>query len=341
MAEDKKKTTEEEEGKKAKKAEGAKAGEGTKKAPSAPKKQTSGGKKPGAAGAGEEAKSSNAKEKKPGAEKAKAENTPAKGAGAGKKEPKAEKESEKKEPGREDKEKGKKTGEKGSKSKEKKSGERSRRRRNSRRRSYREEWVPKTEVGKKVMAGEITDIDEILKEGRQIMEAGIVDTLLPGLQEEVIDFRRVQRTLDSGRRMRFSIMVVVGDKNGHVGVGAAKGSEIGPTIRKAIVRGKLNIIRVPRSCSSWECGCGEPHTFPFRVTGKNGSVTVVLKPAPRGVGLVAGDNSKIVLNLAGIKDAWMFTKGHSRTVINQVLAIYEALEKLSGFKETAKFVGRK
>lgn len=198
-----------------------------------------------------------------------------------------------------------------------------------------EEWIPKTETGRKVKAGEITDIDEILKAGIPIMEKGIVDTLLPSLHEEVMDIRRVQRTLDSGRRMRFSIMVVVGDKNGHVGVGTAKGTEVGPTIKKAINRAKLNIIRVERACASWECGCGEPHTVPFKVTGKEGSVTVVLKPAPKGVGLVAGDNSKTMLEFAGIKDVWAFSKGHSRTIINQILATYAALKKLSAFKKPA------
>ncbi len=199
-----------------------------------------------------------------------------------------------------------------------------------------EEWIPKTEIGKKVKAGEVTDIDQILKEGISIMEVGIVDTLLPGLNEEVLDVRRVQRTLDSGRRMRFSILVVVGDKNGHMGTGVAKGTEVGPTIRKAIVRAKLNIIKVPRSCASWECGCGEPHTVPFEVSGKRGSVRVILKPAPKGVGLVAGDNMKTILDFAGISDIWTFSRGHSRTVINQALALYEALKELSRFKEGAK-----
>jgi len=196
-----------------------------------------------------------------------------------------------------------------------------------------EVWVPKTTLGKKVAAGEITHIDDILKQGSPILEAGIVNKLLPGLNEEVVSVRRVQRTLDSGRRMKFSILAVVGDKNGHVGVGMSKGVEAGPTIKKAMSRAKLNIISVKRACSSWECGCGEPHTVPYKVTGKMGSVEITLKPAPRGVGLVVGDNSKVTLDFAGIRDVWLSSQGHSRTVINQVLAIYDALKKLSTFKE--------
>ncbi len=167
------------------------------------------------------------------------------------------------------------------------------------------------------------------------MEVGIVNKLLPELNEEVLDVRRVQRTLDSGRRMRFSVLATAGDKNGHVGVGIAKGVEAGPTIKKAINRAKLNIIKVKRSCASWECGCGKEHTVPYNITGKMGSVKVTLKPAPKGVGLVAGDNSKKVLEFAGISDVWTSSKGHTRTVINQVLAVYDALKSATSYKEEA------
>jgi len=193
-------------------------------------------------------------------------------------------------------------------------------------------WTPRTEIGEKVLKGEIADIGEILQARIPIMEVQIVDKLLPTLQEEVINVRRVQRTLDSGRRMRFSVLAAVGDKNGHVGVGIAKGVEAGPTIRKAIVRAKLKIIQIKRACSSWECGCGEPHTVPFKIVGKNGSVSVTFKPAPSGLGLVCGDNTKKILDLAGIRDVWGSTTGHSRTVLNQVLAVYDALRKINEFK---------
>jgi small subunit ribosomal protein S5 len=195
-----------------------------------------------------------------------------------------------------------------------------------------EVWIPKTAIGKRVLSGEITDIGEILRAGTPIMEAGLVDKLLPELQEEVVDVRRVQRMLDSGRRMRFSVMVVIGDKKGHVGVGLSKGVEAGPTIRKAIIRGKLNIMEVKRGCASWECGCGEPHTVPMRVTGKKGSVKITLKPAPRGVGIVAGANARKILELAGIEDVWVYSNGHTRTAINQVLAIFDAFKRINRFK---------
>jgi len=199
----------------------------------------------------------------------------------------------------------------------------------------KEVWVPRTAIGKKVYEGTITNLDDLLRAGMPILEAGVVDKLLPGLNEEVIHVRRVQRTIDSGRRMKFSILAAVGDKNGHVGVGMAKGVEAGPTIKKAINRAKISIVMVPRGCSSWECGCGEPHTVPYEVTGKMGSVNITLKPAPRGVGLVVGDNSKKVLDFAGIKDVWSFSNGHRRTVVNQAFAIYDALKQLSAVKSEA------
>jgi small subunit ribosomal protein S5 len=196
----------------------------------------------------------------------------------------------------------------------------------------KEVWVPKTDLGKKVSEGQITDINEILGAGMPIMESGLVDKLLPGLNEEVIHVRRVQRMLDSGRRTKFGVLATVGDKNGHVGVGTAKGVEAGPTIKKAISKAKRNIIEVPRSCASWECGCGEAHTIPFKVIGKGGSVRIMLKPAPKGVGLVVGDNSKRVLEFAGIRDVWASSKGHHRTVFNQAFAVFDALKKLSRMK---------
>jgi len=195
-------------------------------------------------------------------------------------------------------------------------------------------WIPKTKIGKAVQDGEITDIGVILDSGTPIMEVEIVDTLLPNLEEEILDVRRVQRTLDSGRRTRFSVMAAVGDKNGHVGLGLVKGVEAGPTIRKSIARAKLNIIEVKRGCGSWECGCMQPHTVPFKISGKGGSVKIVLKPAPRGLGIVASDNSQKILGLAGITDVWTKTEGQTRTIINQSLALYDALKKLNRFKSS-------
>ncbi len=190
-------------------------------------------------------------------------------------------------------------------------------------------WVPKTRLGKMVEKGEITTMGDALRTRLPLREPEIVDILLPDLEDEVLDVNMVQRMTDSGRRVRFAISTVVGNSNGYVGLGKAKGKEVGPTIRKAIDNAKLNIIEVRRGCGSWECGCGEPHSLPFEVSGKKGSVRVTFKPAPRGIALAVGDVAKPVLKLAGIKDAWAFTKGHTKTTANYAAAAFEALKMTS------------
>lgn len=188
-------------------------------------------------------------------------------------------------------------------------------------------WVPKTRLGKMVEKQEITNMADALGTRLPLREPEIVDILLPDLEDEVLDVNMVQRMTDSGRRVRFAVTTVVGNTNGYVGLGKAKGKEVGPTIRKAIDNAKLNIIEVRRGCGSWECGCGKPHSLPFDVSGKEGSVRVTFKPAPRGIALAVGDVAKPVLRLAGIKDAWAFTKGHTKTTANYAAAAFEALKK--------------
>ncbi len=190
-----------------------------------------------------------------------------------------------------------------------------------------ENWVPKTKLGKLVAEGKIKTMSEAIASRLPIKEPQIVDILLPNLEEKVLDIRMVQRMTDSGRRTKFSVTVVVGNRDGYVGIGLAKGKEVGPVIKKAVDNAKLNLIEIKRGCGSWECGCNRPHSLPFKVMGSAGSVRVYLKPAPRGVGLAVGDVSKDVLSLAGIQDAWGFTEGHSKTTTNFALATFDALKQ--------------
>ncbi len=196
----------------------------------------------------------------------------------------------------------------------------------------KEEWVPKTELGRLVKDGVITDIDEIFGKGLPIMELGIVDTLLPDLEEEVMDVNLVQRMHKSGRKVNFRVIVAVGNKNGYIGLGQGKAKEVGPAIRKAVDNAKYNIIKVRRGCGDWGCVCGKPHTVPFKVSGKTGSVRVTLMPAPSGVGLAIGDVGKTIMNLAGIKDVWSQTSGQTQTTVNFANAIFNALKQLSHVK---------
>lgn len=187
------------------------------------------------------------------------------------------------------------------------------------------EWVPKTELGRLVLEGKITSIDEIFSNNMRITEPQIVDILLPNLEQEVLDIKLVQKQTDAGEKRRYKVLVVVGNRDGYVGIGTGKSVHIVPAIEKAVNNAKLNIIPVRRGCGSWECSCGEKHSLETRVEGKWGSVRMVLLPAPRGVGLVAGEMAKRILEIAGIKDCWTRSFGETRTALSTVGATYMAL----------------
>ena len=196
------------------------------------------------------------------------------------------------------------------------------------------DWVPKTRLGQMVLNGEITTMSDALATKLPLREPQIVDILLPDLKDEVIDLNMVQRMTDSGRRVRFAVTCIVGNGDGFIGIGRAKGKEVGPAIRKAIDNAKLNIIEIKRGCGSWECGCGQPHSLPFEVKGSCGSVTVSIKPAPRGIGLAIGDVAKSLFKLAGIRDAWGFARGNTQTKVNYAMATLEALRMTSTLRVT-------
>ena len=189
------------------------------------------------------------------------------------------------------------------------------------------EWDPKTKLGRMVKGGKITSMSDALRTGLPLREPEIVDILLPETDDEVIDVNMVQRMTDSGRRVKFVITVVVGNNDGYVGLGQAKGKEVGSSIRKAIENAKLNMIEIKRGCGSWECGCRKAHTVPFAIKGKSGSVEIMFKPAPQGIGLATGEVAKKILRLAGVKDCWAFTSGKTKTTVNYAKAVFNALKE--------------
>jgi small subunit ribosomal protein S5 len=212
-------------------------------------------------------------------------------------------------------------------------------------------WKPKTSLGKKVKNGEITKIDQILDEGEEILEAEIVDMLLPNLESELLligqskgkfgggqrrVFKQTQKKTAEGNRPRFATYAVVGNKNGYVGLGYGKCRETVPAREKALRGAKLNIMKIKRGCGDWQCDCGEPHTVPFVVKGKCGSVEIKLMPAPRGTGLCAHREIQKILRLAGFTDIWSKTQGHVNTTTNLIKATENALKKLMSTKHDDK-----
>jgi small subunit ribosomal protein S5 len=193
-------------------------------------------------------------------------------------------------------------------------------------------------LGQKVLDGEIKTMSEALHSGLPLRETEIVDILLPGLEDEVLDVNMVQRMTDSGRRVNFRVTVAVGNEDGFVGLGLCKGREVGPTIRKAIETAKLKMVEIKRGCGSWECGCGTAHSLPFQVTGKAGSVSITFKPAPRGIARAVAKVPKHVLRLAGVDDVWGFSKGHTKTTVNYALASFDALMQTAKTKITRRQV---
>lgn len=188
------------------------------------------------------------------------------------------------------------------------------------------EWVPRTNLGRAVLEGKITSINEVFANHLRIYEPQIVDILLPNLEQEVLDVKLTQKQTDAGERSRFKAIVVVGNRDGYVGLGTGKAVHVVAAIEKAVNDAKLSIIPVQRGCGSWECGCDAPHSLRTKVTGKCGSVRMVLLPAPKGVGLVAGEIAKRVLELAGIKDCWTRSFGETRTTLSMARATFEALK---------------
>jgi small subunit ribosomal protein S5 len=190
-----------------------------------------------------------------------------------------------------------------------------------------ESWVPRTRLGKMILERKISSIEELFMEGLKIREPEIVDVLLPDLQEEVINIGLVQKQTDAGEKSQFRAIVVVGNRDGYVGLGSGKARQVRSAIEKAAVDARLNINPVRRGCGSWECGCGKPHSLPFQVRGECGGVEIVLIPGPRGLGIVASEAAKVILGLAGVKDCWTKSYGSTRTVPSFAYAVFDALKK--------------
>ena len=209
--------------------------------------------------------------------------------------------------------------------------------------AMQKEWNPTTDVGKLVKEGKIADIEQLFMQGHKILEAGVVDMLLPGVEEDLLligqakgkfgggkrrIFKQVQKKTAEGNKPKFLTSAVVGNMNGYVGLGNGKSRETVPAREKGLRNARLNVIKIRRGCGSWECGCKEPHSIPFKDEGKCGSVRIKLMPAPKGKGLCIEPECAKVLKLAGIKDVWSKSSGQTRIKTNMLVACLQALHKL-------------
>jgi len=156
-----------------------------------------------------------------------------------------------------------------------------------------------------------------------VKEVEIIDYFIPKLEDTVMRIAPVQKQTRAGQRTRFKAWVVVGDRNGHVGLGVKCAKEVANAIRAAIFIAKLSVIPIRRGY--WGNKVGNVHTVPAKVTGRSGSVTLRLIPAPKGTGIVAGKAPKKVLQFAGIEDCFTKTKGHTSTLGNFIRACFNAL----------------
>ena len=219
----------------------------------------------------------------------------------------------------------------------------------------KEAWKPKTEFGKKVKSGEIKDIDVILNKGRKILEAEIIEVLIPDIKTELLlvgqskgkfgggarrVFRQTQKKTREGNKPRFATIAIAGNENGYVGIGYGKSKETVPAREKALRNAKMNIMKIKRACGSWECGCGEPHTIPYKTKGKCGSAKIILMPAPKGTGLSIEKECAKILKMAGITDVWSKMTGKTGSKLNLIYACLDALQNIIKTKVRAEDVER-
>lgn len=191
-------------------------------------------------------------------------------------------------------------------------------------------WVPCTKLGRLVKEGKIKNLEEIYVHSIAVKEYQIIDHFLGGkLQDEVMKVMPVQKQTRAGQRTRFKVFIVIGDRDGHVGLGVKCAKEVATAIRGAIVAAKLSLVPVRRGF--WGNKLGDPHTVPGKVTGKCGSISVRLVPAPRGTGIVAAHVPKKILQFAGFEDVYTSSTGHTRTLGNFVKATFDAIRKTYGY----------
>ena len=190
-------------------------------------------------------------------------------------------------------------------------------------------WVPKTKLGILVKSGHIKNIDEVFKHSLRIQEPEIVDYLLgrQNLKEELLSVKSVQKQSKSGQKTSMKVVAIIGNRNGYIGLGTHSARELSASIKGAVAKAKMNII--PIIMGQWEGVGDNKHTVTCKASGKCGSVTVKVVPAPIGTGIEWSDIQRRIFELAGIQDIFVKSFGCTRTTENLAKATLLALEKSS------------
>ena len=187
-----------------------------------------------------------------------------------------------------------------------------------------EEKVEATETAESTEAAEVKTLKPQRKQSRR-RKIETVEPVESEWKEQVVQIRRVTKVVKGGKKLSFRAIVIVGNKKGQVGMGVAKAAEVIVAIQKAIADGRKNLITVPIFNT----------TIPHMITGRSGAGNVVLKPASKGTGVIAGGAVRAVLELCGIENILSKSLG-SKSPLNAANATLNALKELRTFKDVAK-----
>jgi len=145
-------------------------------------------------------------------------------------------------------------------------------------------------------------------------------------EEKVVQVKRVTKVVKGGKKLSFRAVLVVGNDNGQIGVGVGKASDVIGAVKKGVTDAKKNIIQIPLTKYS---------SIPHPIHGRSGAATIILRPSATGSGVIAGGSTRIVLELAGIKNILAKQLG-SKNILNNARAAIDALSNLRTFSETAQ-----
>ncbi|MCX8084351.1 MAG: 30S ribosomal protein S5 [Calditerrivibrio sp.] len=156
-----------------------------------------------------------------------------------------------------------------------------------------------------------------------------MNTSVNQLEDKVVHIGRVTKVVKGGRIFRFTAMVIVGDRNGTIGIGYGKAREVPDAIRKALEAAKKNLIKLPISKG----------TIPHEVVGKFGAAEIIMKPAAPGTGIIAGGVTRSLFELAGVHDI-LAKAVRSRNPNNLILAVLDGFKKIRTLEQIAAYRGK-